>query len=94
MFMNFQLLIIDLTGMEIANASLLDESTAAAESMMMAFRLKNKKNKTFCIQTSCHPQTISVLKTRAAPLGIKTESSTFLINFPRSRAISNFVIFF
>ena len=71
MLMNFQQMIIDLTGMEIANASLLDESTAAAEAMMLAFKQTNKKKFTFCIQNSCHPQTLSVLRTRAEPLGIK-----------------------
>ena len=71
MLMNFQQMIIDLTGMEIANASLLDESTAAAEAMMLAYRQTGKKKKTFCIQNSCHPQNLSVLKTRAEPLGIK-----------------------
>jgi len=71
MLMNFQQMIIDLTGMEIANASLLDESTAAAEAMMLAFKQTNKKKNTFCIQNSCHPQTLSVIKTRANPLGIK-----------------------
>ncbi len=71
MLMNYQQMIIDLTGMEIANASLLDESTAAAEAMMLAYRQQNKKKKTFCIQTKCHPQTLSVLKTRANPIGIK-----------------------
>ena len=71
MLMNFQQMIIDLTGMEIANASLLDESTAAAEAMMLAYKNNGKKNKTFCIQNTCHPQTISVLKARAEPLGIK-----------------------
>ena len=71
MLINFQQMIIDLTGMEISNASLLDESTAVAEAMMLAFRQKNKKKQTFCIQNQCHPQTLSVLKTRAEPLGIK-----------------------
>ena len=71
MLMNFQQMIIDLTGMEISNASLLDESTAAAEAMMLAFKQTNKKKFTFCIQNNCHPQTLSVLKTRAEPLGIK-----------------------
>ena len=71
MLMNFQQMIIDLTGMDISNASLLDESTAAAEAMMMAYKIKKNKQHTFCIQNSCHPQTISVLNTRANPLGIK-----------------------
>ena len=70
MLMNFQQMIIDLTGMEIANASLLDESTAAAEAMMLAFKQSNKKKFTFCIQNTCHPQTLSVLRTRAEPVGI------------------------
>jgi glycine dehydrogenase len=70
MLMNFQQMIIDLTGMDIANASLLDESTAAAEAMMMAYKIKKNKQHTFCIQNACHPQTISVLKTRANPIGI------------------------
>ena len=71
MLMNFQQMIIDLTGMEISNASLLDESTAAAEAMMLAYKQKNKLKNTFCVQNNCHPQTLSVLKTRAEPLGIK-----------------------
>ena len=71
MLMNFQQMIIDLTGMDIANASLLDESTAAAEAMMMAYKIKKSKQHTFCLQNTCHPQTVSVLKTRAHPLGIK-----------------------
>ena len=71
MLMNFQQMIIDLTGMDITNASLLDESTAAAEAMMMAYKIKKSKQHTFCLQNTCHPQTISVLKTRANPLGIK-----------------------
>ena len=71
MLMNFQQMIIDLTGMDIANASLLDESTAAAEAMMMAYKIKKNKQNTFCIQNTCHPQTLSVLRTRANPIGIK-----------------------
>jgi len=71
MLMNFQQMIIDLTGMDIANASLLDESTAAAEAMMMAYKIKKNRQHTFCLQNSCHPQTLSVLKTRSEPLGIK-----------------------
>jgi len=76
MLMNFQQMIVDLTGMEIANASLLDESTAVAEAMMLAFKQTNKKKFTFCIQNTCHPQTLSVLKARAEPLGIKILIST------------------
>ena len=87
MLMNFQQMIIDLTGMEIANASLLDESTAAAEAMMLAYKYTNKKKKTFCIQNECHPQTISVLKTRAKPLGIEILKS----NKPNSDTFACFI---
>ncbi|HIF15467.1 MAG TPA: glycine dehydrogenase (aminomethyl-transferring), partial [Bacteroidetes bacterium] len=74
--LNFQTMISDLTGMEIANASLLDEGTAAAEAMIMLYNEKNKKNKgdtinKFLISESCLPQTIDILKTRATPLGIE-----------------------
>ena len=71
--LNFQTLITDMTGMEIANASLLDEGTAAAEAMTMMFRLKDrsvKSNKIF-VSDKCFPQTIDVLKTRAYPLEIE-----------------------
>lgn len=67
--LNFQTSVIDLTGMEIANASLLDEATAAAEAMMMFFRLARRRNK-FLVSSNCHPQTISVVKARSIPLGI------------------------
>lgn len=72
MLLNFQQMIIDLTGMDISNASLLDEPTAAAEAMMMAHRAnrKNKSNKFLC-DSNTHPQTITILQTRAKPLGIK-----------------------
>ena len=72
MLLNFQQMIIDLTGMDISNASLLDEPTAAAEAMMMAKRAnrKNKSNK-FLVDTNTHPQTITILQTRAKPLGIE-----------------------
>lgn len=71
---NFQTMIAELTGMEIANASLLDEATAAAEAMAMAHRaLRGKKNR-FLVCANCHPQTIDVIRTRAAPLGIEIET--------------------
>ncbi len=70
--LNFQTLISDLTGMEIANASLLDEATAAAEAMTFCQRLsKNKAAKAFFASQHCHPQTLDVLRTRAEPLGIE-----------------------
>ena len=70
--LNFQTMIIDLTGLPIANASLLDESTAAAEAMGMCLAAsKRGASKTFFVSEACHPQTIGVLRTRAEPLGIE-----------------------
>ncbi|WAJ69160.1 aminomethyl-transferring glycine dehydrogenase [Catenovulum adriaticum] len=70
--LNYQQMVIDLTGMEIANASLLDESTAAAEAMAMAKRMsKNKKSNLFFIADDVHPQTINVTKTRAELFGFE-----------------------
>ena len=68
--LNFQTMIIDLTGLEIANASLLDEATAAAEAMTMSYGLCKTKAKAFFVSSACHPQTIEVVQTRARPLGI------------------------
>ena len=69
--LNYQTMITDLTGLEIANASLLDEATAAAEAMTMAERVAKSKAKAFFVDEDCHPQNIEVIKTRAAPLGIE-----------------------
>ena len=69
--LNFQTMISDLTGLEIANASLLDESTACAEAMTMAQRVAKSKAKAFFVDRDCHPQNIEVIKTRAKPLGIE-----------------------
>jgi len=69
--LNFQTMIIDLTGLEIANASLLDEGTAAAEAMTMSYGLCKNKSQTFFVSQACHPQTIEVVQTRARPLGIQ-----------------------
>ena len=70
--LNFQTMVIDLTGMEIANASLLDEGTAAAEAMTMLFsEVKDGARKIFFVSEVCHPQTIEVVRGRAEPLGIK-----------------------
>ena len=70
--LNFQTMVIDLTGLPIANASLLDEATAAAEAMTMCLTSASQKEwYNFFISETCHPQTISVLQTRAEPLGIK-----------------------
>ena len=68
--LNFQTMVTDLTGMNIANASLLDEATAAAEAMLILFRSSQKRTQ-FLVADDCHPQTIDVLKTRANPIGIK-----------------------
>ena len=66
----YQTMVQDLTGLEIANASLLDEATAAAEAMAMCLRLTKGKVSTYFVSENCHPQTIDVLRTRAEPLGI------------------------
>ena len=68
---NFQTMVCDLTGMAIANASMLDEATAAAEAMTLAKRSVKSKSSTFVVAGDCHPQTIEVIQTRAAPLGLK-----------------------
>ena len=67
--LNYQTMVCDLTALPIANASLLDEATAAAEAMAMTYRLSKGRN-TFLVSNGCHPQVIAVVQTRAAPLGI------------------------
>ena len=69
--LNFQTMVKDLTGLEIANASLLDEATAAAEAMSMTYGLCKTKAEVFFVDSGCHPQNIEVVKTRAQPLGIE-----------------------
>jgi glycine dehydrogenase len=69
--LNYQTMVTDLTGLDIANASLLDEATAAAEAMTMAQRVAKSKATGFFVDENCHPQNIAVMKTRAEPLGIE-----------------------
>ncbi len=69
--LNFQTVVIDLTGLEIANASLLDEATAAAEAMHLAHGAASDSANVFFVSELCHPQTIEVVTTRAEPLGIE-----------------------
>ncbi len=69
--LNFQTMIMELTGFPVANASMLDEGTAAAEAMAMCFAMSGKDlNRAFFVSESCHPQTLAVVRTRAEPLGI------------------------
>src|SRR6266550_3521853 len=76
--LTFQTMVIDLTGVEIANASLLDEATAAAEAMTMSYALKGKPGKeVFLVASECHPQTIDVVKTRASVRGIEVRVASY-----------------
>src|ERR1035437_3375499 len=70
---NFQTMVMDLTGMPMANASMLDEATAAAEAMTMALRASKSKSTTFFVDNEVLPQTLAVMKTRAEPLGIEVK---------------------
>jgi glycine cleavage system P protein (glycine dehydrogenase) len=69
--LNFQTMVCDLTGMEITNASMLDEGTAAAEAMTLARRSTRHEGNVFFVDAECHPQTIAVVATRAEPLGLE-----------------------
>ena len=69
--LNYQTMVADLTALPVANASLLDEGTAAAEAMAMAERVAKSKARAFFVDENCHPQTIAVIQTRAMPLGIE-----------------------
>ena len=73
LLMNYQQMIIDLTAMEVANASMLDEASCAAEAMLMAYRISNNKNSVFYVDSGCHPQVIAVVKTVAEPLQIQVK---------------------
>ena len=70
---NFQTMITDLTGMEISNASMLDEGTAAAEAMALCQRISKSKSMCFFVDQDCFPQTIEIIKTRAEPIGIEVQ---------------------
>ena len=83
--LNFQTMICDLTGIEIANSSLLDEATAAAEAMSMACNLARGEKHVFLISDNVNPQTINVVKTRAEPLNLKViidKTSNFRFDEP------------
>jgi glycine dehydrogenase len=89
--LNFQTVVSDLTGMDLANASLLDEATAAAEAMHMLYAMRpasKKSASTFFVSERCHPQTIDVLLTRATPIGIQV-----LVGDHRSVNLTNGEIF-
>ena len=73
-------MIIDLTALDIANASLLDEATAAAEAMSLCHAVAPDR-KTFFVADNCHPQTIAVVQTRAKPLGIEVEDRPIISRF-------------
>jgi len=94
--LNYQQMVIDLTGMELANASLLDEATAAAEAMTMARRISKSKSNAFFVDEDCFPQTIDVVKTRAGffgyelvvgPAGDAAKQEVFgaLLQYPNDR---------
>ncbi len=87
---NFQTMVCDLTGMPIANASMLDEATAAAEAMTLAKRSVKSKSNVFIVAGDCHPQTIEVVQTRAKPLGIEVKVSTAQETLPQLMASGDF----
>jgi glycine dehydrogenase len=75
--LNFQTVVTELTGMDVANASLLDEGTAAAEAMSLALHAQRGKSRLFLVADDCHPQTIAVVATRARPLGVEVRKLPF-----------------
>ena len=87
---NFQTMVCDLTGMAIANASMLDEATAAAEAMTLAKRSVKSKSNVFLVAGDCHPQTIEVIQTRAKPMGIDVRISTASATLPQLMAEGNY----
>ncbi|MGH6638675.1 MAG: aminomethyl-transferring glycine dehydrogenase, partial [Polaromonas sp.] len=87
---NFQTMVCDLTGLAVANASMLDEATAAAEAMTLAKRSVKSKSNVFIVAGDCHPQTIEVIQTRAKPLGIEVKVSTAAATLPLLMAEGNY----
>jgi len=87
---NFQTMVCDLTGMPMANASMLDEATAAAEAMTLAKRSVKSKSNVFIVSGDCHPQTIEVIQTRAKPLGIEIKVSSAAATVPHLMAEGNY----
>ena len=79
----FQQMIMDLTAMELANASLLDEATAAAEAMMVGLRVSRNKSNRFFVDKDCFPQTIAVVQTRAEPIGIDVVVGDYLVDIEK-----------
>lgn len=82
--LNFQTMVADLTGLDIANGSLLDEATAAAEAMAVAFRAHKSKATQFIVDPDTHPQTIGILLTRAKPLGISIKLASITDCLPET----------
>jgi len=78
--LNFQQMIVDLTAMDLANSSMLDEGTAAAEAMTMMKRVGRNKNNKIFVANDCHPQTISIIETRAEPLGFNVQIGDPLVD--------------
>ncbi|MDB5843790.1 MAG: glycine dehydrogenase [Polaromonas sp.] len=87
---NFQTMVCDLTGLAVANASMLDEATAAAEAMTLAKRSVKSKSNVFIVAGDCHPQTIEVIQTRARPLGIEVKVSSLSNTVPQLMAEGNY----
>jgi glycine dehydrogenase len=87
---NFQTMVCDLTGMAIANASMLDEATAAAEAMTLAKRSVKSKSNVFLVAGDCLPQTIEVIQTRAKPLGIEVKVSSASATLPQLMASGDY----
>jgi glycine dehydrogenase len=85
--LNFQTAVIDLTGLPLANASLLDEGTAAAEAMSILMRQSGDRRHVFLVDQGCHPQTIAVVQTRSQPLGVDVRVVDFADALPDSSVL-------